>query len=997
MGGARRLVGLLAHPLNRAVFDPTTGRVIAGYTIVQPRIETSPSRPRQTLFSRIFAGDVGFDIYTHACSEIYQDLFGAGIYVGKGIYDVDAFMRSVEGRVPENALVSHDLFEGIHGRAALATDIVLFEGYPENYATYAMRMHRWLRGDWQLLPWLLAKVPSERGERLWNKLSFIDRWKIADNLRRSLVAPFTLALFWCSAGSGSRAAPSSGRSRRSRSCSRAVAGARHRRRRRAETLARSGLAVVLLAYEAILVVDAIVRVGVRQTVTRKHLLQWISAAHSAFGFAARRRARCSGDDGAVAAARARDRGAPRVARADRARRGGAAAHPLAPGPRGGAVDEPTGAGTRRADHRSTSARSCASWHAAPGASSTSSSGQTISGSPSTTTRRSPTSRPPTARRPTNIGLTLVATLSAYDFGYIGPSELSLRVRRAFDSITRMTHYQGHLFNWYDTKNLQPLLPRYVSTVDSGNFAGCLLALKHGCRDLVTAPVVRAQDWDGLRDSIDLLEEAVRSAPSAATDALRQVIARMQRATDRARDHLDDAYGTLRTLCDDTAPELDRELLAFLETGVHRHEADLLHALRTSIDRLHQHLRQMRRELDALLPWLALGADATAVGLTLPTTLRLEEIPAASARLRAELAAKTTARGSLGASAADLALATERLDAALASGAMNAEALIGEFQALAVRADDEVREMDFKLLYDGERKLFHIGYNATGDQLDLNYYDLLASEARLASYLAIVKRDVPASHWYALRRPLTRLNGAAALLSWGGTMFEYLMPGLLMKSQDGTLLARTQRGSSWTRRSPTPSGTGAAVGHLRVGVRAGRQRADLSVSILRGPRPRLQARARGGSGHQPLRVAPRGRDPTARGRRQPGRARSDGDAGHVRPVRGARSDADAHAVGRGESSPDGDRALLHGAPPGDAPRRARQRAERTLDGRSVSRRCPGRDRRGAPQRAPARRGRPPSGPSRKTRRSSTATRTRSSPRAPRRRGWRRLMRVRRRSC
>ena len=166
MGTARRLVGLLAHPLNRALFDEDTGRVVSGYTIVQPRVEMSPSSSRQTLFARIFAGNVGFDIYTHAVSESYQDLFGAGIYVGKGIYDVDAFMRSVEGRVPENALASHDLFEGVHGRTALATDIVLFEEYPSHYAAYARRMHRWVRGDWQLLPWLFSEVPSADGTRI---------------------------------------------------------------------------------------------------------------------------------------------------------------------------------------------------------------------------------------------------------------------------------------------------------------------------------------------------------------------------------------------------------------------------------------------------------------------------------------------------------------------------------------------------------------------------------------------------------------------------------------------------------------------------------------------------------------------------------------------------------------------------------------------------------------------------------------------------------------
>ena len=194
MGTAHRLVGLLAHPLNRALVEPETGRVVAGYTIVQPRIETSPSSSRSTWFSRIFAGDVGFDIYTHAVSELYQDLFGSGIYVGKGIYDVDAFMRSVDQRAPENALVSHDLFEGVHGRTALATDVVLFEDYPSSYAAYAKRMHRWVRGDWQLLPWLLPHVPSVRAGRLRNKLSGIDRWKIVDNLRRSLTSPLLVVL-----------------------------------------------------------------------------------------------------------------------------------------------------------------------------------------------------------------------------------------------------------------------------------------------------------------------------------------------------------------------------------------------------------------------------------------------------------------------------------------------------------------------------------------------------------------------------------------------------------------------------------------------------------------------------------------------------------------------------------------------------------------------------------------------------------------------------------
>ncbi len=287
LGAARRLVGVLAHPLNRAVVDPRTRRVVAGYTIVQPGISTSPSSSRLTPFSRAFAGDIGLDIYTHACSELYQDLFGSGIYVGKGIYDVDGFMRSVEGVVPDNTLVSHDLFEGVQGRTALATDIVLFESYPSNYAAYALRMHRWLRGDWQLFRWLFAKVPSATGGEVPNKLAFIDRWKIADNLRRSLMSPLSVLLFllgwtwlpgnallWTAGTLAILVAP----------FSLVLSGGR---RRGIEQLARCGLGVAFLAYEASVVLDAITRVAVRKTITKKHLLEWTSAAQTSFGVDAR--------------------------------------------------------------------------------------------------------------------------------------------------------------------------------------------------------------------------------------------------------------------------------------------------------------------------------------------------------------------------------------------------------------------------------------------------------------------------------------------------------------------------------------------------------------------------------------------------------------------------------------------------------------------------------------------------------------------------------------
>jgi cyclic beta-1,2-glucan synthetase len=790
MGAAHRLVGVLAHPLNRAELDPATGRIIAGYTIVQPRIETSPLSSRSTWFSRIFAGDAGFDIYTHAVSETYQDLFGSGIYCGKGIYEIDSFMRSVEGCAPENSIVSHDLFEGVHGRTALASDIVLYEGYPSSYGAYTKRMHRWVRGDWQLLRWLFLHVPRVGGHRAHNTLAPIDRWKILDNLRRNLTNPALLLfivlgwtwltgspLWWTFGTLVLVLAP-------------VFPAIARDPRRRVEHIERGALAIVFLVHESVIVVDAIVRVIIRTLITRKNLLQWTTAANTELDIA-RTSPRAlywqtlAGSPIVATAimalvAWARPSAlvvaaplsiiwflAPEIARW--------VSRPLRPHAEPLRPDE-------RKQLRLLARRTWRFFEAFVGPSDQWLAIDNYQAEP----------HEQTAHRtsPTNIGLMLLATLSAYDFGYLGPSELSLRVRRAFDSIARLRHYRGHLLNWYDTKNLQPLLPQYVSTVDSGNFAGCLVALAQGCREAATSPVVRTDAWNGLADSVDLLAEVVEAIPNSTAGSLRSVIVRMQVAVEHGRDHPDDAYATLCTLCDDSAVELDRVVLALLQSGRHRHDSDLLHALRESIDTLHQQLREMRSELDTLMPWLALTNEPAVQLLELPTELCLDQLPAVAERLRSEIDAWQRDLCRHGQDTPDLNASAHRIVEALQRGRDNATALHDELIALAARAEAELHGMDFRWLYDGERKLFHIGYNVTADHVDANYYDLLASEARLASYLAIVKRDVPEDHWYALGRPMTSVAGTPALLSWGGTMFEYLMPNLLMRSREGTLLART---------------------------------------------------------------------------------------------------------------------------------------------------------------------------------------------------------------
>ena len=785
MGAANRLAGLLAHPLNRAVFEPRTGRVVSGYTIVQPRIETTPASSCRTRFARIFAGEVGFDIYTHATSDLYQDLFGAGIYVGKGIYDVDAFARSLEGRVPENAIASHDLFEGVHGRTALASDIVLFEEYPSHYATYARRLHRWVRGDWQLLPWLLAAVPSARGKPLANPLSPIDRWKIVDNLRRSLAGPLLFLLLvsgwtwlpgspllWTLGALAVLLAP-------------LLPFARGRR-----SLERGALAVAFLAHGSALVVDAVVRVLVRTAITRKHLLQWTSAADAARGLAGRsprallwRELVMSPVLAAAIAllvARVRPQAlwvaapllalwllAPELARV--------VSQP--PGSR----EAPLDAGERR-KLRLLARRTWLFFETFVGPND-----QWL---PVDNHQEEPHAQTAHRTSPTNIGMMLLSTLSAWDLGYLGPGEFSLRVRSSLDTLQRLAHYQGHLLNWYETRNLQPLLPRYVSTVDSGNLAGCLLALAQGCKQMACAPVLRAEAWIGLDDTLGLLEEALGPKAAAQAGPVRTVIARMRLALQEGRDRPGEAWASLRTLSHETCAELDRELFALVEAGEYRHEPALLHALHAASERLRHQLHQKRQEIDALLPWLALGGEPAAVALELPSGLRLDEVPAASGKLSAALQQWEAGLRDHGTLTPALEASARRLELAFRGAGHTARTLHDELLQIAARAAEEVRGMDFRLLYDRGRKLFHIGFNVTLDQLDPHHYDLLASEARLASYLAIVKRDAPEAHWSALGRPMTQVAGAPALLSWGGTMFEYLMPSLLMRSHPGTLIAQT---------------------------------------------------------------------------------------------------------------------------------------------------------------------------------------------------------------
>lgn len=822
---AHRLVGTLAHPLNQPKFDPETGEVVAGYTILQPRTEIKPVSANQSLFARVFAGDTGLDLYTLAVSDVYQDLFGEGIYVGKGIYDVDAFERSLAGRVPDNTLLSHDLFEGIQGRVALVTDIVFYEDYPRHYLVQVRRIHRWVRGDWQLLPWLLPRVPSQNG-RVDSTLSVIDLWKIIDNLRRSLLSLALLLLFlagwiwlpgsaavWTVLGLLTPAMALATnlltglmRGLAEGSLSQAIRPLRN-------NLIRWLLFLAFLPYETVHNIDAILTTLARLFITRKHLLQWTTAAHTARLFSRNIQAEVTWRQMVSSLVVA-------VVLALLVFLNNPAALPAAApflliwmiGPEFAyAISRPSlyqpeaPSLAQRQQLRHLTRHTWLYFEQFVG--------PDDNWLPSDHFQESPRGVVAHRTSPTNVGLYLLSMLAACDMGYVGPMDLILRLRSTFDTLDGLERYRGHFLNWIDTRSLTALPPPYVSTVDSGNLAACLLVLKQGCLTLPQEPICSWNRWQGLLDTLALLAVPFDSvAESEVEVALREHLDEMRRQIVTVRDKPEQWATLLWHLSETGQQELSQRLMAVVESEDVAVDAKTVHDWRIYAERVRYHLNSMQREVELLIPWLlslsqppplftgtntppAVGEAWRALKESLSPTPRLSEIVALCntgqdqlGRLQ-ELLAEEMAESP---PVEEAVKWCQQLAAKLSAARMTAESLTIGCEKLAQQAEAYFEAMDFRFLFDRQRQVFHIGYNVETDMLDPNYYDLLASEARIAGLIAIAKHDVPQNHWLYLARPLTQVNGGRTLLSWSGTMFEYLMPSLLMRSYTGTLLNQSCR-------------------------------------------------------------------------------------------------------------------------------------------------------------------------------------------------------------
>jgi cyclic beta-1,2-glucan synthetase len=764
-GAARLLASTLAHPLNRPCYDEARGRITAGYGILQPRVGVTMASTSRSRYARLFGGRPGIDPYTRAVSDVYQDVFDEGSFIGKGIYDVDAMQQAIGGRLPDNRVLSHDLLEGAYARSGLVSDVLLVEDFPSSHAADVSRRHRWIRGDWQIMAWLRRRVPG-RDARVANPISGLSQWKVFDNLRRSvmpiamvalLAAGWTMGAAWFATlavlaialvpgvvtalgALGALARPPADQPLGP--YVREVLGGF------AQQLARDGFLLACLPYDALQALDAIARSVLRLIVTRRKLLEWRTARD------AQRTARV-GFFGSLAAmwicpllAAAAVVGLPLDAVI--------AASPfvlawtLAPlwswwasqplareGPALDAADRTFLRGVARRTWRFFEV------HVAAG----------DNFLPPDNVQEDPPRGAAHRTSPTNIGMSLVASLAAYDFGYVSAGELIARTTRTFATLDRMQRYRGHFYNWYETQTLEPLRPMYVSTVDSGNLAGHLLTLASGLEELEARAVRPA--LTGLGDTLGVLGELTATWP----EVVRELA--------HLHTELTGPSGTTAETC---------ALLRRLEAGVH----DLVRVVEARgvpeptwwARAVGSHATQLREELVQLAPWVELPrATDPAIGAILDGPLTLAE----TARLELSVPA-----------AGDPALG-----AAVARAAERAAERLGELRALAQRCR-ELADLAYGFLYDRSRHLLAIGYNVVDHRLDTSFYDLLASEARLASFIAIAEGKLPQEHWFSLGRQLTTSHGRPALLSWSGSMFEYLMPILVMPTYPGTLLDETNR-------------------------------------------------------------------------------------------------------------------------------------------------------------------------------------------------------------
>ncbi len=795
-GTAHALIGAMMHPLNRAIIDPERRIVTQGYGILQPRVGVSVHSAAQSRMANIYSGQTGFDIYTRAISDVYQDLYSEGSFTGKGIYEVATLHAVLEKRFPRNSLLSHDLIEGAYARAGLATDVEVIDDYPSHYSAYTRRKHRWVRGDWQIAQWLFSRVPDESGKFVRNPISTISRWKILDNLRRSLVEPATMVLLvagWLGLPGGPiywtlvtlfllfvpvfiQLLFGIGRSLFSEQeggATDVLAGFQ-------QALFTTLLTLAFLPHQTMMAIDAIVRAMVRRFVTGQRLLEWETAAEAESS-----QRRTTAVDRYLALT-------PVVSLLLAIVVGVKDLFALIPAapilvlwgferditawlnkpPR-----EPRQQLSREDDLflREHALRVWRFFYEFGGARHNYLIPDNVEENGLFEAARV---------SPTNLGLLFNARQAACEFGFLTAPEFAELMQRSYATIANLPLFKGHLYNWYTTDTLEPLNPITVSSVDSGNFVASLYTLKTGTLELLKRPLLEPRLFAGLDTHLRLLQ-SLKDLP--------EPLKALRPPADDVNDPAwlpwilsPDTQALVSHLPPYTEPSLDEPLWWSNETR-RRIEA-IITLVNNYLPWLKPEYASLRGVLHdassarALLP----AAPAPAASPVPPT---LEESAAYAATLERRLT-----RPHVMPALAETAALTEQLRRDLVSARDRLRALVESLRKVSAEAGRLADNTDFAFLVNKDRLLLSIGYEFSTSKIHWACYDMLASEARIATYIAVARGELSQQGWFKMSRVHTQAYGCSVLLSWTGTMFEYLMPALWMRSYPDTLLSKSLLGA-----------------------------------------------------------------------------------------------------------------------------------------------------------------------------------------------------------
>ena len=781
---AWKIVGTMVHPLNRAVYNEKKQRVTEGYGILQPRVSLSMVGPDSSLYARINGNEPGLDPYTRATSDVYQDLFEEGSFIGKGIYEVDIFEKVLRGKFPENRILSHDLLEGCYTRSGLLSDVQLYEKHPVRYDTDMQRRERWIRGDWQIAAWFLPFVPG--ADKHWHKnpISALSKWKIFDNIRRSLV-PFAFTLFVLLAWTVMRNAAVWTPVITAIIILPVVVSSLWDMLRKPKDLILSHhlivsgrqagnsaiitlFTMICLPYEAFMNVGVILRTAWRMVFSHKHLLEWAPSHHIerskrqslfraylsmwiepalAIGVFIYLLVFVSGTVKVAAPIVFLWLVAPFIT--------WWISKPVAR-----EITKLTQEGTVYLRKLARKTWSFFEKFVTPA----------DNWLPPDNYQEIPVEVIAHRTSPTNIGLSLLANLTAYDFGYIMSAEFIERTTGTFTTMNTLERYNGHFYNWYDTQTLRPLWPRYISTVDSGNLSGHLLTLRQGILAMPDHKIAGADLLGGIKDTLLVFAEKVEKKNFA---LLRQFKVALEKLSPTGPITLQDIK-----ICLD-------ELEAGYQTLHNNLNIESQNEMSVWKELLGQQIQKFKEELKFLAPWLFLSPvpDKFKGFYILNNIPTLRELSAMN--ISAEPAADYSGAG-------DNSMIENEwpaFHAALNEASQRATERIAALENLARQCNDFANvELDF--LYNRTKHLLTIGYNVEEHRTDPSFYDLLASEARLSTFVGIAQGKLPQESWFSLGRLLTNAGGRPILLSWSGSMFEYLMPLLVMPSYENTLLNHT---------------------------------------------------------------------------------------------------------------------------------------------------------------------------------------------------------------